>query len=262
MIFCERAPHVVRDSRPDPQRRPGKRLLPLTTSRPKCLIELSGKTLLRWQLEGLRAAGIREAVVVTGFKAEAVDAEVAALDLPGLQVRTQFNPFFDVADNLASCWMAKEQFDRDLLLLNGDTLFEPKIAERLVAAPPSEITVTVDRKAGYDADDMKVLEAGGRLKAIGKVITEYNAESIGFLRFSPAGGARFVAAIDAVIRSPGGLKRWYLSAIDEIAKASGVVTVQSIEGLEWGEMDFPADYEANSELTARWAANASKQTAA
>ncbi|WP_374470500.1 NTP transferase domain-containing protein [Phenylobacterium sp.] len=234
----------------------GKRLLPLTTSRPKCLIELSGKTLLRWQLEGLQAAGVQEITVVTGFKAEAVDAEIAGLDLPGLEVATLFNPFFDVADNLASCWMAKALFDRDLLLLNGDTLFEPAIAQRLVAAPPAEITVTVDRKDAYDADDMKVLEEGGRLKSIGKVITEYNAESIGFLRFSPAGGARFVAAIDAVIRSPGGLKRWYLSAIDEIARESGAVTVQSIEGLEWGEMDFPADYESNLALTAGWVARA------
>jgi choline kinase len=234
----------------------GKRLLPLTTARPKCLIELSGKTLLRWQLEGLHAAGVRDVAVVTGFKAEAVDAEVAALDIADMSVRTLFNPFFDVADNLASCWMAKDCFADDLLLLNGDTLFEPEIARRLVAAPASEITVTVDRKAEYDADDMKVLEEGGRLMAIGKVITEYNAESIGFLRFSRAGGARFVAAIDAVIRSPGGLKRWYLSAIDEIAKASGVVTVQSIEGLEWGEMDFPADYETNQALTEAWVARA------
>jgi choline kinase len=234
----------------------GKRLLPLTTARPKCLIDLSGKTLLHWQLEGLRAAGVEEVVIVTGFKAEAVDAEIAGLQIAGLSVRTLFNPFYDVADNLASCWMAKEVFDGDLLLLNGDTLFEPTIARRLVAAAPSEITVTVDRKPEYDADDMKVLEEGGRLQAIGKVITEYNAESIGFLRFSKAGGARFVAAIDGVIRSPGGLKRWYLSAIDEIAKESGVVTVQSIEGLDWGEMDFPADVESNLEMTNRWVSRA------
>ncbi|HVI32883.1 NTP transferase domain-containing protein [Phenylobacterium sp.] len=240
----------------------GKRLLPLTTSRPKCLIDLSGKTLLEWQLQGLRAAGIREVVVVTGFKAEAVDAELARLSIPGLEVRTLFNPFYDVADNLASCWMAREVFDRELLLLNGDTLFEPAVAERLLAAPASEITVTVDRKAEYDADDMKVLEEGGRLEAIGKTITEYNAESIGFIRFSAAGAARFVAAIDAVIRSPGGLKRWYLSAIDELARDTGVVTVQSIEGLDWGEMDFPADVEANLALTERWVARRSAQSAA
>lgn len=240
----------------------GKRLLPLTTARPKCLIDLSGRTLLEWQLQGLRAAGVREVVVVTGFKAEAVDAELARLSIPGLEVRTLFNPFYDVADNLASCWMAREAFDRDLLLLNGDTLFEPAVAERLLAAPPSEITVTVDRKAEYDADDMKVLEEGGRLKAIGKTITEYNAESIGFIRFSAAGAARFVAMIDAVIRAPGGLKRWYLSAIDELARETGVVTVQSIEGLDWGEMDFPADVESNLVLTERWVARRSAQSAA
>jgi choline kinase len=231
----------------------GKRLLPLTTSRPKCLIDLSGRSLLAWQLLGLRAAGIEDVVVVTGFKAEAVDAELAALDIPGLKTRTLFNPFFDVADNLASCWMAKAEFDGGVLLLNGDTVFEPEIGRRLLAAPEAEITVTVDRKGAYDADDMKVLEAGGKLTAIGKTITDYNAESIGFLRFSDEGGRRFASNIDAAVRAPGGLKRWYLSAIDEIARDSGVVAIQSIEGLEWGEMDFPADVETNRAMTARWA---------
>jgi NDP-sugar pyrophosphorylase family protein len=55
----------------------GKRLLPLTESRPKCLIELSGRSLLAWQLIRLQAAGVEEAVVVTGFRADAVEAEIA-----------------------------------------------------------------------------------------------------------------------------------------------------------------------------------------
>lgn len=231
----------------------GRRLLPLTESRPKCLIELSGRTLLSWQLTRLDAVGVPEAVIVTGFAAEAVEAEVAALRLRRMKVRTLFNPFYEVADNLGSCWVARGEFDRDLLLLNGDTLFEGAVAERLLGAPPAEITVTVDRKPAYDADDMKVLTDGRQLKAIGKTIEAYDAESIGFLRLSAAGARRFAAGVEGAMRSPGGLKRWYLSVIDELARATGVVCVQSIEGLEWGEMDFPHDVEANLAITRRWA---------
>ena len=85
----------------------GRRLSPLTDRRPKCLIDLSGRSMLAWQLQALEKAGVTDAVVVTGFGANLVDAEVARLGLGELKVRTLFNPFFELADNLASCWVAK-----------------------------------------------------------------------------------------------------------------------------------------------------------
>ena len=229
----------------------GKRLLPLTEARPKCLIELSGKSLLAWQLARLQTAGVEEAVIVTGFRADAVEAEIARLGLT-MPVRTVFNPFYTVSDNTASCWIVRAEFDRDVLVLNGDTLFGPGVAERLLAAPEADITVTIDRKPSYDADDMKVLTEAGRLRAIGKTIEAYDAESIGFLRFSKAGAARFAAGVEAVLAHPEGLRRWYLSVIDELAHAGVDVRVCTVEGLEWGEMDFPADVESLNRLSAGW----------
>lgn len=230
----------------------GKRLLPLTESRPKCLIELSGRSVLAWQLMHLADAGVREAVVVTGFGAALVEDEIARLNLPEMKVGTVFNPFYGVADNLASCWIVREAFDGGTLLLNGDTLFEPEIARRLLGAPDADITVTIDRKASYDADDMKVATQGSALVAIGKTLETYDAESIGFLRFSAQGAARFRAKTEACMRDPVNLKRFYLSVIDELARGEGGVAVQSIEGLDWGEMDFMKDVEANQRMTQRW----------
>jgi choline kinase len=169
-----------------------------------------------------------------------------------MAVRLVFNPFYTVADNLASCWLVRGEFDREVLLVNGDTLFGPGVAEQLMGAPPAEITVTVDRKGSYDADDMKVLTEGDRLCAIGKTIEAYDAESIGFLRFSAAGARRFAGAVEAALERPEGLKRWYLSAIDELAHAEVDVRVCSIEGLQWGEMDFPADVENLNRLSCDW----------
>jgi choline kinase len=140
-----------------------------------------------------------------------------------------------------------------VLLLNGDTLFEAAIAQKLIGAPDAEITLAIDRKGAYDSDDMKVHTEGARLLAIGKTIDHYDAESIGFLRFSKAGADRFSHAIDEAMRSPEGLRRWYLSVINQIAHTTEAVAVQSIEGLAWGETDFPEDVQSNIALTARWA---------
>ena len=232
----------------------GKRLSPLTDDRPKCLVELSGRTVLHWQLAHLASVGVSEAVVVTGFRADRVDDEVAGLDLPGMTVRTLFNPFYALSDNLATCWLARAELAGGALLLNGDSLIAPQIVERLIAAPPADITVTIDRKPSYDADDMKVLTEGDKLMAIDKTITAYDAESIGFLRFSAEGAALFTRYLEAIIRRPEGLKRWYLSVINEIAQQTGRVRVQSIQGLDWAEMDFPEDVPGNLALAAKWAA--------
>ncbi len=240
----------------------GKRLSPLTDDRPKCLVELAGRTVLEWQLRHLHQAGVTEAVVVTGFRSDLVEAEVAGLTssggaLPGMTIRTLYNPFYSVTDNLATCWLAREEMKGGpFMILNGDTLFEPAIAERLIGAPDAPITVTVDRKDDgvYDSDDMKVLTDGDALRAIGKTITEYDAESIGFLRFNEQGSALFVRTLEAIMRTPEGLKRWYLSVINEIAQNHDVVRVRSIQGLDWAEMDFPEDLIRNRALTAQWAA--------
>jgi choline kinase len=236
----------------------GSRLLPLTAERPKCLIALSGKSLLDWQLDALQAAGVGDILVVTGFRDDLVDAVAARRD----GVRTLFNPFYHVADNLGSVWMARAEFDRDTLLLNGDTLVSGPLLGRVLAADTGPIAVTVDEKAEYDADDMKVLREGDRLLRIGKALEAggYNAESIGLLAFRGEGPRLFVEQVERMMRQPDGTRRWYLRAIDALAQAGADVRTVSIRGEQWQEVDFPADVEAAKALTAQWAARHSRES--
>lgn len=223
----------------------GSRLLPLTEDTPKCLLDIGGDTILGAQLRALRAGGVTDAVVVTGFRAAAVEAAAAAATAPGFQVRTLFNPFYNVADNLGSCWMARREMEDAFLLLNGDTLFETDVLAALLAAPPAPITLTIDKKAEYDSDDMKVKLDGTRLLDVAKTLEpkDTHGESIGFSRFSADGAAAFVETLDQTMRTPSGLSWWYLKAIAVLAERGQVETC-SIEGLKWGEVDFPQDLEA------------------
>jgi choline kinase len=232
----------------------GSRLLPHTADLPKCLLDLAGRPMLGWQLLALAQAGIQEAVVVTGFRTGLVEQALPALTPPGMRIRPVFNPFYKVADNLASCWMVRQEFDRPVLVLNGDTLISPAIVARLLEAPPAPITVTIDRKAAFDDDDMKVMASGDRLTAIGKKLagSGVNGESIGLLRFDPAGAAAFVAEIEQVMRTLEGTGLWYLSAIHKLASSGICVTVASIEGLAWAELDYPADLLRCREIAADW----------
>jgi choline kinase len=239
----------------------GSRLGHLVDERPKCLIDFNGRSLLDRQLDTLEANGVREAVVVTGFHDELVNAAIARRS-GGPAVRTIFNPFYKVADNTGSLYMAREELSGDCLVWNGDTLVSNALMKRVVGNDQPGICVTIDRKQSYDEDDMKVVEEGGRLKAIGKrlELSTVNAESIGLLAFRAGGAERFREAIEHAMRTPEGTTIWYLRVINQIAQTGEVWTLD-INGEEWGEVDFPPDVETARELTARWDA-ATKAAAA
>lgn len=232
----------------------GSRLGHMVDDKPKCLIDFNGRTLLDRQLDALEANGVHEAVVVTGFHDELVNGAIAARS-GGPAVRTIFNPFYKVADNTGSLFMAREELAGDCLVWNGDTLVSRELMRQVVGNDRAGICVTIDRKDSYDDDDMKVIEEGGRLKAIGKRIAQgVNGESIGLLAFRAGGAERFREAIERAMRTSEGTTIWYLRVIHHLAQ-NGEVWTLDISGEEWGEVDFPADVDAARELTARWDAN-------
>lgn len=231
----------------------GSRLLPLTTERPKCLIDLGGRALLEWQIEMLARGGVKWIEVVTGFKDDMVETVLSRLIDPRVQVSTRFNPFFKVADNLGSCWIARESMKQDFLLLNGDSLISEAIVDRVQRQPEWPITVTIDVKQSYDSDDMKVSRRGEQLVRIGKTLSasDVDAESIGLLAFRREGTMMFREAVSAAMRTPEGVQHWYLKVIDQLALTGKVGTV-SIEGEGWAEVDFLTDIEVADKLARTW----------
>jgi choline kinase len=230
----------------------GSRLGHMVDDKPKCLIDFGGRTLLDRQLDTLESNGVAEAVVVTGFHDELVNEAIARRS-GGPRIRTVYNPFYKVADNLGSLFMARDELNGDCLVWNGDTLVSDSLMAKVVANARPGVCVTIDRKDGYDDDDMKVVvDDDGRLRAIGKRLSAgVNGESIGLLAFRDGGAERFREAIERDIRTPEGTTIWYLRVIHHLAEQSEVWTLD-IEGEEWGEVDFPPDVERARELVAGW----------
>jgi choline kinase len=226
----------------------GRRLLPLTADIPKCLLRIGGLSILEWQLQELAKCGIDHVKVVVGFGAGKVETLLDEYIQKGL-VRTIYNPFYAVADNLASCWVARHEMTEDFIILNGDTLFESTVLTRLLAAHPHPVTLVTDCKELYDADDMKVQLNGKTLTRVGKDIppSEAHGESIGMIMFRGEGPALFSQAVEYALRQPESLKKWYLSIIDELAQ-SGKVSTVSIKGLRWTEIDNSADFDQAHKL--------------
>ena len=219
----------------------GKRLLPLTAKIPKCLLTIQGKTILEWQVDTLQLCGVDRITVVTGYGADQVNRLIKHR-YPRSGVRSLYNPDYAVSDKLVSCWKARREMAGDFILLNGDTLFEPLILKTLLCSPESPVTVTVNSKARYDSDDMKVILEGRRLVKIGKDIPldKVNAESIGLIYFRGDGPDVFRRFLNDVVKYPDAARLWYLSVIDRITTVIPVMTC-AISGLSWCEVDYPKD---------------------
>lgn len=242
----------------------GSRLLPLTEHKPKCLLPLEGGyTLLSWQLEQLDKAGVDEVVVVSGFKTKMVEDEVAKFH-GQMSVRTIYNPFYHVADNLATLWMVRHEMnDGDFIVLNGDTVFTADVAHKLMAEASDPITLTVSVKDNYDDDDMKVIRQDQQLLSVSKQLdlSDVNAESIGFMMFKDKGAKAFQAKIEEVMMDSEGLNVFYLSVIDALASVLTIGTVE-VDQDQWQEVDYPVDYKLAVEACNKWLGEGKKQAIA
>jgi len=219
----------------------GKRLSPLTADNPKCLLNIEGRTIIEWQIGELAKGGIDQVAVVTGYLADRVEQLLARRYDPR-RVRVIYNPTYSWADNLFSCWVARYEMSQEFVLLNGDTLFEAAVLDRLLEAPFHPVTVVTHKKSHYDADDMKVSLDGDRLVNIGKKLAsdQIDAESIGMILFREKGPVVFRRALDNAMGEPSASKKWYLSVIARMARSMPVWTFAA-NGLQWCEVDYPAD---------------------
>lgn len=232
----------------------GKRLLPLTADIPKALLDIGGKTLIDRQIEAFAHCGIKDFVVVTGYASTLMENALAAIAAKtGVSVRCVYNPFYAVADNLASCWLVRHEMGGDFIQVNGDNVFRSDLVERLLSAPKEPVSVAINVKESYDPDDMKVMHDRGRLTEIGKTlpVDTVVAEAIGFYVFRGSGARAYADELELAMRDPQGLKRWFPWAVGSLAKKIPISTI-AITGLRWAEVDFPADLQQARQLVSDW----------
>jgi choline kinase len=108
---------------------------------------------------------------------------------------------------------------------------------------------------------MKVGLDGQRLVKIGKDLLpdQVDGESIGMILFRDRGPRLFRDALEKALRDPSSQTKWYLSVIDELAQKMPVWTC-SVTGLQWCEVDYPADLKLAEDVVS--ACNGNRQDGA
>jgi len=225
----------------------GERLMPLTKTTPKSLLDMgTGRTLLEEQLTRMEASGvITECVLVVGYLADQIEIALRACSTSTIKIRTIFNPFFSVSNNLASLWLAKNEMSDDFLITNGDCIFPADVYRDFVGQSRSGITLCVNKKKSYDDDDMKVMLSNDEIQKVSKqiAIADTVAESPGLsIVRGHAARDHFVGHLESLLRQPEMLNRFWLEVFNSLIDEGQSVRPWIFPpGTKWQEVDFHLD---------------------
>lgn len=220
----------------------GTRLRPLTAMRPKCLLEVGGRTLLDYQLEALATNDIRDVLVVTGFCAEQI------VERFGTRVRTINDPDYETTNNLHSLWTArKELAGRDVICLHADVLFHPSILRPCLEAD-QDVTVVLDRTLVEET--MKAQIEGDQVVEIGKHIPSNKqfGTFLGIARFARPASAALADSVERLIGDPVHRQSYFTACLPPLANQGLRVGYSLTGGLPWIEIDTPAELRAGEKV--------------
>jgi choline kinase len=212
----------------------GSRLRPLTDNRPKCLLEVGGRTLIDHQMSALRRYGIIDVTVVVGYCGEQVRRHV------GDRAKYLENPQYERTNSLYSLWLAREDLNSGSLILNSDVLALPALFDRLLQSPAAN-AILVERGNRFEAEDMKVRLNGSQVVDFGKNLPSEHAHAhnVGVAKFSAEGPARLIECLERLVAT-GHENDWVPVAFGEFAR-QWPLTAVATDGLPWIEIDYAED---------------------
>ena len=144
----------------------GRRLMPLTKTIPKCLIELNGLTILEKIISSLIEYNIIDIIITTGHFSSKIKDFVKNKYEGRINVVYVENPIYDKTNYIYSLWLTKEFTENDdIVLLHGDLVYDPKLIERIVSADKS--SVLIKKHGELPEKDFKARIKNGLISEIG-----------------------------------------------------------------------------------------------
>jgi L-glutamine-phosphate cytidylyltransferase len=235
----------------------GQRLLPYTSERPKCLVEVAGQSLLDRQINVMRGAGIDDITIITGYLGDKISVDgVAKLH----------NPNYDRMNMVSTLFLAAELIAAgdSVVVSYGDIVYEQKIIDQVIAcdAPiclPVDVewerlwSARMDDPLG-DAETLK-LSTEGDVIEIGqkpKDRSEIEAQYIGLMKFDASLAVRLPAIHDGLDKSAiydgKDYNNMYMTSFLQMLIDNGhrAEAIKIENG--WLEVDTPEDLELYNEM--------------
>jgi len=237
----------------------GSRLNPLTNDKPKCMLDIKGKTLLQHQIDALKGGGIDKIALVKGYKKETIN-------YPDLTY--YINDDFPNNNILHSLFYAEKEMQDGFVAVYSDIFYGEEIVKRLLESKEDiSIVVDIDWRGYYDGRtdhpiqeaENVVFDADNNVLKIGKILPDKKAvhgEFIGMMKCTKKGADIFRNYFNKLKKTYSGkpfqrayvFEKAYLTDIFQDMASSGVKINCVIIEKGWAEIDTVQDYNRVNEF--------------
>ena len=149
----------------------GKRMRPITTTTPKPLVRVGGKSLIDFSLDRLDEAGIERVVVNVHYLADRVEAHLTKRTSPAIAISDERQELLETGGGLKKALplLGAGPF----LVLNSDSIWiegpEPNLRRFMAAWDPQRMDILLlvaatATSVGYDGRGDFAMDADGRLR--------------------------------------------------------------------------------------------------
>jgi choline kinase len=215
--------------------------------RQKILLEFDGKSLLEWHVQRLAEVGVKQLVVVTGYKRESIHSALGALERRyGVAIAEIVNPDFTEGSvlSMSASVPAILHAKGPVLIMDGDVLYPSEMLRRLIQSSHRSVLL-IDREYSTQDDDpvLVPIRDGKPVEFLKRWQGEADqvGESIGFFKIDTAD---IPLLIEETRRRSVGERR--KESYDEVLRAlvlAGRFGHEDATGIPWTEIDFPSDVE-------------------
>lgn len=215
------------------------------THHPKCLLQFGGRTLLARHIENLRAMGVEGLVMVVGYRAHEIEAEIDRLGARDF-VELVSNPRYREG-SVVSLWAGRAVLTAGapVLFMDADVLYDPAILRALIDGA-SATCFPFDTGFEDGEEPVKFCLRGARPVEFRKAVRneDYDrvGEWVGFIRLSPDFAAALAHRVERYVEA-GRTAEPYEEAVRDLLLGDLGDTVGAVDiaGKPWIEIDFPED---------------------
>jgi choline kinase len=230
----------------------GTRLAPFTLTHPKPLVRVLGRPLLDYTMDAFVAAGIRDLVLIVGYKEEQIRRWVGDGSRYSAGVIYVSNPDYGL-ENATSLYAARAAVaGHAFVLAMADHMISADILRTLLARDAPGDTLCIDRcahRAPQLNDATRVwVDSRGYIRRIGKGLTGWNAVDTGVFLFTSA----IFDAIDAV-RASGNWNPNISQSVTWLIEHGSGLRACDVSGAWWTDVDTFEDLQNVEAELSSWA---------
>ena len=219
-----------------------RRLYPHTYDIPKCLLDVSGKPIIHYQLEALEDLGIYDVTMIVGYHREILINNVTN-NFPNLNFNFLINHHYFETNTAQSLFLAKDQLNLGKqVLMNADVVYPIELLHKVVKSSFENVLAVDVKPCGRE--EVKVIEGGRkRIVDIGKDLVEDHClgEFIGVAKFSNLFSKMLGDSLEQLIQAGG--KNDYFEAGIQPLLSKVDVHYEDVCNFPCLEIDFLEDLE-------------------